>query len=102
MSCGKTKARSITCNVLGPYFISKFINDLSQAQFYSITVDASNKGNRKMFPFHLKLYIFSIRTCVYEKVNINMYFPSLFLYISILNYVFVLLYFRKLLWSCSS
>ncbi|CAF5111813.1 unnamed protein product, partial [Rotaria sp. Silwood1] len=56
MSCGKTKARSITCNVLGPYFTRKLIDDLSKAQFYSISVDASNKGNRKMFPFAVQYF----------------------------------------------
>ena len=56
MSCGKTKARSITCNVLGPYFARKLIDNLSGAQFYSISVDVSNKGNRKMFPLAVQYF----------------------------------------------
>ncbi|CAF1687906.1 unnamed protein product, partial [Adineta ricciae] len=45
MSCGKTKARSIACNILGPYFTKQIVHDLSKARYYSLSVDASNKGN---------------------------------------------------------
>ena len=62
MSCGKTKARAIACNVLGPYFTHKVIDELLKAQYYSLSVDASNKGNCKMFPFAVQ-YFSEIGVC---------------------------------------
>lgn len=56
MSCGKTKARSIACNVLGSFFTNKIIDDLLIAQFYSLSLDASNKGNCKTFPFAVQYF----------------------------------------------
>lgn len=56
MSCGKTKARSIACNVLGPYFTNQIVNDLLIARFYSLSVDASNKGTCKTFPFAVQYF----------------------------------------------
>lgn len=56
MSCGKTKARSIACNVLGPYFTKKVVDDITKARFYSLSVDASNKGNCKTFPFAVQYF----------------------------------------------
>ena len=50
MSCGKTKARAIRFNVLSPYFTTTVIDDLLKARFYSISVDASNKGSCKTSP----------------------------------------------------
>ncbi|CAF5029313.1 unnamed protein product, partial [Rotaria socialis] len=52
----RTKSRAIACNVLGPYFTNKVIDDLLKAQYYSLSVDASNKGNCKMFPFAVQYF----------------------------------------------
>lgn len=62
ISCGRTKARAIACNVLGPYFTNKIINDLLKAQYYSLSVDASNKVNCKTFPFVVQ-YFSEIDAC---------------------------------------
>ncbi|CAF3758816.1 unnamed protein product [Rotaria sp. Silwood1] len=56
ISCGRTKARSITCNILGPYFTKRVIDDLLNSRFYSLSIDASNKGNCKMFPFTVQYF----------------------------------------------
>ncbi|CAM2723326.1 unnamed protein product [Rotaria socialis] len=56
ISCGRTKSRAIACNVLGPYFTNKVIDDLLKAQYYSLSVDASNKGNCKIFPFAVQYF----------------------------------------------
>ncbi|CAF3323784.1 unnamed protein product [Rotaria socialis] len=49
--CAKTKSRAIACNVLAPYFTCKILDEVSKARFYSISFDASNKGNTKTCPF---------------------------------------------------
>ncbi|CAF2574171.1 unnamed protein product [Rotaria sp. Silwood2] len=70
MSCGRTKARAIACNVLGPYFTNKVIDDLLKAQYYSLSVDASNKGNCKMFPFAIQYFSeMGIRRGLIEFIN---------------------------------
>lgn len=56
LSCGRTKSRAIACNVLAPYFTSKLIDELSQARFYSMSFDASNKGNTKTYPFVVQYF----------------------------------------------
>ena len=50
LSCAKTKSSAIACNVLGPYFTCKRLDEVSKACFYSISFDASNKGNTKTYP----------------------------------------------------
>jgi hypothetical protein len=56
ITCGKTKARSIACNILGPYFTNRIIDDVSQSGFFSLCVDASNKGCCKTFPFAVQYF----------------------------------------------
>jgi hypothetical protein len=56
ITCGKTKSRSIACNILGPYFTNQIIDDILKTGFYSLCVDASNKGNEKMFPFAVQYF----------------------------------------------
>ncbi|CAF3251972.1 unnamed protein product [Rotaria sp. Silwood2] len=56
LSCGKTKSRSIACNVLGPYFVRKIIDELLEARFYSLSFDSSNKGNCKTYPFAVQFF----------------------------------------------
>ncbi|CAF5051687.1 unnamed protein product, partial [Rotaria magnacalcarata] len=34
-----------------PYFTCKILDEVSKARFYSISFDASNKGNTKNYPF---------------------------------------------------
>ena len=51
LSCARTKSRAIACNVLAPYFTSKIIDEVIEARFYSMSFDASNKGNTKTYPF---------------------------------------------------
>ncbi|CAF5035877.1 unnamed protein product, partial [Rotaria sp. Silwood1] len=56
LACAKTKSRAVACNVLAPYFTSKLIDDISEARFYSISFDASNKGNIKTYPFTVQYF----------------------------------------------
>ncbi|CAF1057651.1 unnamed protein product [Rotaria sp. Silwood1] len=46
----KTKAREIACNVLAPVFTKTIIQDLKNVSYFSISYDASTKGNAKMLP----------------------------------------------------
>lgn len=59
MSCGTTKAEAIVTDVQSPKAIEEVIKKLkgggSPPQFY-IHTDASNKGNRKMFPFTVQFF----------------------------------------------
>ncbi|CAF1937723.1 unnamed protein product [Rotaria magnacalcarata] len=50
ITCSKTKAREIACNVLAPTFTNSIIKELREVSFFSICYDASNKGNAKMLP----------------------------------------------------
>ncbi|CAF4556467.1 unnamed protein product, partial [Rotaria socialis] len=56
LSCGKTKSRAIACNIFGPYFTKKVIDQVLEAQFYSLSYDASNKGNCKTYPFTVQFF----------------------------------------------
>lgn len=60
MRLGRTKAEMITMNVLGPKTVRDILNDLSPSEgepvFYSVATDASNKGNRKMFPVCVRYF----------------------------------------------
>ncbi|CAF0813884.1 unnamed protein product [Rotaria sordida] len=56
LACAKTKSRAVACNVLAPYFTSKLIDDISEARFYSISFDVSNKGNIKTYPFTVQYF----------------------------------------------
>ena len=53
MSCGRTKAEAVVTDVLAPKAVedvlTKLKGDGKPLQF-SLQTDASNKGNRKMFP----------------------------------------------------
>ncbi|CAF4011889.1 unnamed protein product [Rotaria sordida] len=50
ITCHKTKAREIACNVLAPAFTNTIIQDLQNVSYFSISYDASSKGNAKMLP----------------------------------------------------
>ncbi|CAF5193030.1 unnamed protein product, partial [Rotaria magnacalcarata] len=56
ISCGKTKARELSVNVLAPFFTSKIIQQIAQSSFYSLSFDGSNKGTIKMFPFIINYF----------------------------------------------
>lgn len=56
LSCGRTKARAIASDVLAPYFVSKLIDELLESRFYSLSFDASNKGNIKTYPFAVQYF----------------------------------------------
>ena len=56
ISCGKTKARAITCNALGPFFTDKVIDEVLKAEYCSLSVDASNKRNCKMYPLAVQYF----------------------------------------------
>ncbi|CAF4456851.1 unnamed protein product [Rotaria sp. Silwood2] len=56
LACARTKSRAVACNVLAPYFTSKLIDEIIQSRFYSISFDASNKGNIKTYPFAVQYF----------------------------------------------
>lgn len=57
VTCGRTKASAIAENVLGKLSIEKHVKLLvSENIKYSIACDASNKGNRKMFPIAIQYF----------------------------------------------
>ncbi|KAK0135426.1 hypothetical protein N1851_028718 [Merluccius polli] len=60
MHLGRTKAEMISMDVLGPSTVGKIVTYLSPAEgepvYFSIASDASNKGNRKMFPVCVRYF----------------------------------------------
>jgi hypothetical protein len=59
MSCGRTKAEAVVTDVLAPKAVedvlTKLKGDGKPLQF-SLQTDASNKGNRKMFPLAVQFF----------------------------------------------
>ncbi|CAF1073053.1 unnamed protein product [Didymodactylos carnosus] len=51
LSCARTKATAISINALAPFFTNKILNEIQFSQYFSMSFDASNKGNMKMYPF---------------------------------------------------
>ena len=61
MACGRTKAEALVTNVLAPKSVELIINDLTSKKpmkptNFSISTDASNMKNRKMFPVCLQYF----------------------------------------------
>lgn len=59
MSCGRTKAEALVTDVLAPKAVEEVIKKLKMPQNplpFSIQTDASNKGNRKMFPLAVQFF----------------------------------------------
>lgn len=60
MHLGRTKAEMITMNVLGPKSVRDILDTLSPTDgepvYFSVATDASNKGNRKMFPVCVRYF----------------------------------------------
>lgn len=55
-SCARTKCESITTGVFAPYVLQELQKDLSDCHFASVTTDASNHGNIKMFPVAVRYF----------------------------------------------
>lgn len=53
--CGRTKAEAIVENVLAPYSIEHALSDVGGGPI-SIATDASNKGNKKLFPVAIRYF----------------------------------------------
>lgn len=59
MSFGRTKAEAVVTDVLSPKAIEEVIKKLKSGATplpFSLHTDASNKGNRKMFPLALQFF----------------------------------------------
>lgn len=56
ISCGRTKATSYVENILGPKAQEMCVADLKSAGFFGIGSDASNKGNKKLFPITVRYF----------------------------------------------
>ncbi|EEZ97442.1 hypothetical protein TcasGA2_TC011273 [Tribolium castaneum] len=66
MSCGRTKCAAICENVLVPFSVQLVLEDLETSSFFSIASDASNKGNRKLFPLCIRY--FDVRVGIKEPI----------------------------------
>ncbi|CAF1564257.1 unnamed protein product, partial [Adineta ricciae] len=56
ITCDRTKAREIACNVLAPSLTDSLVSELQNVSSFSICYDASNKGNAKMVPFVVQFF----------------------------------------------
>lgn len=56
MTCNRTKATAIAKNVLSPLSIDELKNDLTDIAFVSVSTDASNHGNVKLFPIVIQYF----------------------------------------------
>ena len=56
LSCAKTKASAIATDVLAPYFTHVVMEEIKNAFYYSLSYNASNKGNLKAFPFAVNIF----------------------------------------------
>lgn len=65
--CGRTKAEAIVENILAPYALKTVLTDISDSPI-SIATDASNKGNKKMFPVTVRYYSkdLSVKTVIID------------------------------------
>ena len=62
--CGRTKSEALTANVLCPHSIEMVTNELNIPNniFYSVSTDASNRGNLKLYPLALRYFSKSVGT----------------------------------------
>ncbi|XP_050515221.1 uncharacterized protein LOC126890380 [Diabrotica virgifera virgifera] len=58
VKCGRTKSEAIVCEVLAKEALKDVVQNLKEDLFFSISTDASNKGNRKMFPICVRYFSF--------------------------------------------
>lgn len=60
VSCGRTKSERLVKNVLAPKSVNDFVEILTSpeksSQFFSLATDASNRGNRKLFPICVRYF----------------------------------------------
>ena len=56
IDCGRTKAAAIAQSVLGPYSESLLVDELKNAEYFSIASDATSKG-KNLVEFQLQLTI---------------------------------------------
>lgn len=56
MTLGRTKAEALVKDVLAPKAVGDVLKALTSPLPFSIQTDASNKGNRKMFPFAVQYF----------------------------------------------
>ena len=56
ISCGRTKAASYVENVLGPKAQELCVTELKSAGYFGIGSDASNNGNKKLFPLTVRYF----------------------------------------------
>ena len=56
LACGRTKSEALVQNVLAPKSVETVLNDLSSNKFFSVSTDASNMKNRKLFPVCLQYF----------------------------------------------
>ena len=56
LSCGRTKAAAIATDILAPYFTQIVLEEIKLAFHYSLSFDASNKGNLKTYPFCIQYF----------------------------------------------
>lgn len=50
ISCGRTECEGIWESVFAPAAQEILLNGIKEAEFFSVSTDASNKGNIKMIP----------------------------------------------------
>lgn len=55
-NCARTKCEAIIKNVFAPYACKRLKDDLDMSTFVSISTDASNHGNIKMFPIVVRYF----------------------------------------------
>lgn len=56
ISCGRTKSEAIVKNLLGPKSEELVVKALQNMSYFSVAIDTSNKGNRKMYPIIVVQY----------------------------------------------
>ncbi|CAF3358710.1 unnamed protein product [Rotaria socialis] len=56
ITCNRTKASEIACNVLAPSITGSVVLELRGVSFFSVCYDASNKGNAKMLPIVVQFF----------------------------------------------
>ena len=56
MTLGRTKAEALVKDVLAPKAVAEVLKDLTSPLPFSIQTDASNQGNRKMFPLAVQYF----------------------------------------------
>lgn len=56
ISCRRTKVAAIARNVLSPHAIEQVVQELKEAEYFSVASDASNIGNVKTYPYAVQYF----------------------------------------------